>query len=922
MDNLVVERKTKNTIRNMIADALSSSVMDLRNYYNSDIVAVIDKLDFSTPFVPDNVFKGELFREKDLNDFLDYIYLDLLIQYGDLYTLRDYLERLRSMFVSTVVPQMVKAGETSANVRNLTKLKDTQYAFTDIISESFNYNINTYPYSEKLKINPGAGIIRLDGKEKNYASPEYMNVRIDVISTGCKVIDSSDELNAYNNDALSPFYINAISSAAPINTDRGILEFADYQGIVCDIVISFPDIIPVSRIGLTQFSDAPFEVIQLQSSTMTNQNIHYSGFDVIPLRDVSYDNNEIELNFNSVNAREIHIFVLQNKYKSTREAVEIAKFKHISDYLNNCSTILRSIDNKGFAENEDITLQLQQLFSEIRKNSQFPKESIRENIRSYTIGFYNLKVSNVTYNPTGYYTTGDYDVNGNVMNLSFNYEGIPVVIDNEQMIAAALFYTELANNRFYMGVLNEDQKVYDISTFEANLVYDLNGELVLNTDYPIKFYTNFLPATNYFGGLNNFKIHFDDNQIALNFVNSDTDLSVYNCTVYLKDSVVKQYNLNEGVTVVTEYYTEDEDCYGNPYSPSEVDVVARIGKPNLVNHRILPVENSYLYVNTTISGETYEIGYSEEQYGRVALSGDLYYSIGIGKGEITDFPRIVNVTKEGVSNKYVRYSSCSCPIDNVYAAIMNEPLISGDIFGTSVQDGKTYLKYRVDHPYMKSTIKVYEGSVPVKEMIEYRDDIYGNIVPLSDETVDKKTVYLLSGDYADLKAHYVPIGTSYTGMDIQSNIASHNITETFGNIPAKGVKLGRYPYLDMDIVNSESFSVKDGVFTYQPLFSIIYEPLAVYVNGNKAKNITRYRSTDPEIDKRLAEISREDEYMYYLTEDGIIIPSKEMTGNITIQYYSLSDSLRAGIQMSKSNLYRDDLTPELYDFTILANVKR
>jgi len=83
-----------------------------------------------------------------------------------------------------------------------------------------------------------------------------------------------------------------------------------------------------------------------------------------------------------------------------------------------------------------------------------------------------------------------------------------------------------------------------------------------------------------------------------------------------------------------------------------------------------------------------------------------------------------------------------------------------------------------------------------------------------------------------------------------------------------------------------------------------------------------YSTNDIDIDKQLAAVSREDEYMYYLTEDGIIIPNREMSGNISILYYSTNDSLRTGIQMSKSNLYRDDLTPELYDFTILANTKR
>ena len=62
-----------------------------------------------------------------------------------------------------------------------------------------------------------------------------------------------------------------------------------------------------------------------------------------------------------------------------------------------------------------------------------------------------------------------------------------------------------------------------------------------------------------------------------------------------------------------------------------------------------------------------------------------------------------------------------------------------------------------------------------------------------------------------------------------------------------------------------------------------------------------------------------DVYMYYYKNKKLIF-NKEITGNITIQYYSISDSLRFNIQMIRSDYIRDDLTPELYNFTAMANV--
>ena len=61
-----------------------------------------------------------------------------MIQYNDLYQIRDYLQRIDAYFHNTVIQQINRIGEQIVRLSSIEKLSKSKLKFTDIIFESFN----------------------------------------------------------------------------------------------------------------------------------------------------------------------------------------------------------------------------------------------------------------------------------------------------------------------------------------------------------------------------------------------------------------------------------------------------------------------------------------------------------------------------------------------------------------------------------------------------------------------------------------------------------------------------------------------------------------------------------------------------------------------------------------------------------------
>lgn len=916
MEKPVIKRDTNRLIREKIGKLLESTNKNISGFSSEEFLSALNKVDYSSFTIPEKIFKDGFYSSRDLNNFLNMIYLDLLIQYNDIHSLQDELNKVRSFFLNTISPQITRTGFLKSKAESLHRLSSSKFKYTDTIFESFNENVNEYPFEPRLKINPEAGILRLPGIEKVYNSSANMDVQLIPVSSGLKVIDYNDENNVYNADPIKPYYVNAITTAKPVNRNIGSLEFENIDGAIFDLKITFPDVIPINRINFTQFGDAPYTVIQVEYTTIPGQRPGYSKFQTININDISYDNQEIEINFERTNLREIHIYLLQRRYKSTREQVEIAKFKHTKEYINYCTESLRSIDSKGFVENEDIELQLSELFDTIRRNIKFPTDLIPENIRSYTIGLYNLRLSNVLYSANGRYISQGHKVSGNLMNVMIDYDGIPVIRNDNNIACASIFSIETGDNTIHLATKSDNGKIIDIAETSYNYKYE-NNIATIDDDYPVMFSTHFIPKT-VSGNLLDMSIHYDGNIINLNLEIPGRVIIVHNpysTDVILSDSFCVDNNISPGIFIALEYSTAVNDHYGNRYDPSQCDIITRLGKPNIKYQNIYNVASTYMY--TKIDNDI--VCYNANEFYPVNIENGVYNCLGVSKGEPPlheEAYQKVSVSGEAdtfyISNKY-----CSGNYNKIYAGIFNEPLMNTGF--TDIIGGDAYYRYQTEEPYILDSIYVYNGKEYIPDIVQYEVDTYGNIL----SPAEKSIVYILSGSIPsenELYANYIPVDSS--SNSIESNISDYNSSENYSHIPKEGVRLNSHPYVDIDVINSELFKGHRGVYSYLPRYSITYEPVTVYVNGIKAINVTRYKESDPDPEELFTQISRADEYMFYISADNILVPDREIHGNISINYYTLTKDIRLQIDMIKSNTYMDDITPEIFNYTILANVVR
>lgn len=906
MNAIEITRNSANLIKEKIVDLFKNSSKNLKGFAPKEVSELLANIKYDKPYINNNILNGELLKSTEFNKFLDLLYIDTMIQYNDLYQIRDYLQRIDAYFHNTVIQQINRIGEQIVRLSSIEKLSKSKLKFTDIIFESFNKNNNTYQSLNKLAINPAAGIIRLNGIRRDYANNEQIDIDIKLVSSNCEIIDSSDKINVFNNNPSEPYYITAITTSKPLNQSRGILDFGDIDGIIFDIAIECADIVPINRVGFSVFSDDQIEVIQIQYSSMSGQDIYYSGFKIIDLPNISYDNNTIEINFDRIHVKELHIFVKQKSYKGTTEPVKIAKFKHLDDYLEYYKQLYYDFEKHGFKEPFILDDQINEYINKFKENIDIPTYDFNTPLRSYTFGIYNLVVANIVYGNVGYYQSDVYTVNGNLDSISIDYSGKPIVVNkNNHVIATTIMSVSVGNQNIYLTT-PDNGIVYDCTTLEHNIIYT-NNTTSYSTEYPLKFSTHFIIDET----IKDITVYIDNGQsFVLNETNCIITNYAYHNIVQINSATCILYNLTNGVGISFKYKAAIKNRYKQFYKPNECKIIERLGKPNIIHNNLTEITDSYLYIKYN---DKY-IAYEENEYNIIQNGNSIIYELATKKFTETIDGIIEYDTGGGQYKYYVEDRITTYPHVRHYAAVFDEV---PETIGNETIDGKEYVKYKTKYPYIKGSLVVCYNDYTLN-ITEYLTDgqaTGGSILPNSDKCI----FYILATEQTPTSITYIPISYTESGSDITSNIAEHNITERFTYIPKEGIELSRVAYIDTDIVNSALFTNNYGVFSYRPLFSIIYEPFVIHVNGIKALNVTRYRNSDPDPVKLMESSTSNDVYMYYYKNKKLIF-NKEITGNITIQYYSISDSLRFNIQMIRSDYIRDDLTPELYNFTAMANV--
>ena len=918
-----INRYSSKTLRETIANIIAKSIVDIRGVYPEIIRTILNNLDVTRTNIIDTDtynIESELFTDSIINDLLDQAFIDFSIQYSDLFSIQDSLSKIRRLFDSSIMSIVVKAGELISKARDYKSMSDNHFSFTDTIHESFNSPMNSSLVLHQLDVNSGAGTIRLGGKEDNYCRDETCDVNLNIISLGIDTIDETNRINAYNNDPTDPYYITCISYTEPVNPDYGTINFSGKQGLLVDLAIRFQGVFPISRVSLAPFSSAPIEIVNIFYSNIVNPEWNTRDMIEIEISDINTDGKEIEINFDRVYTTEIHIVMCQKHYTLSNSEKYIEKYLNMSEYLEFSSGILNRTIPDGFTKYTNYKASLEEMVEDIDNQIDSLSTRIEQGGRSYIVGAYNVKASNVSYSNYGEYDSEITYLGGTLSSVAIAHDGILTLYNSGDITSSgiidahSIFSIVTSDNKeIYIGQPIDNgtyNETTDVCTIAENMEYK-EGDIVQNTNYPYKLSTHFLPNMEY-----PFYIYPASEPVLITPSDDEIVWHESHAEILVNPTFSSAYNLYTGSIVAMRYAVPEYDRIMREYNIDEMNISNIIGKPNVRDNNAININEPYLYVPSGVISNY--ISYAPDEFYEVYMEGmedDIYYAIGPGKGESeTPDETVINVG----STLYVSSKHAIFPYDYQYYGSINEPLDTGGVeyLGLEVINSKNYQKWETDVSYIKGSLKVYINTQIEPDIVEYDTDAIGNIVSME----NKRIFYVYNPNEIPIYISYIPIDVTDIGTKgtISTNISSHNTTESFLNTIDERIKLSRRIYHDRSIISSLNFTLNDGIFFMKKRYSIFYEPIVIDISGVKALNITDYYTGNkPSFDTG----PNAAKYQYYVENSHTIKFNNNISEPITIQYYTSADSLKTRVRMYRINNYRDDLTPEIYNYTILLNVQ-
>lgn len=900
---LKITRKTGDTIRSYIADIIKRSVTNLRGEYPSQIQHIIDNLTFDQSHIPSILLnEGDLFSERTINNIFELLYIDLVIQYGDIFNIQDILREMHVLFESVICANVTRASQCITRAKDYKAFSKNQFSFTDVFHESFNAATNHITSNYACEINNGAGLLRMAGTTEHFARIETSDIKLKPYSTAVKVIDENDPQNAYTDDMTEPYFITVFSTGNPKNNDAPAAILSSYNGLIVDIIITFNTVIPVTRIAFTPFSTAPIDIIGIFYSVIPDGNWALGDMRIARLWNMTYDTDEIEINFPRIYVRELHIVVHQSAYNLLRTDIEIEENLSVKDYIAAVNPINSQLIPEGFKEHENISMHIDELSSFLNKMSSITGEKPAPNTRSYVIGLTGLCVCNVSYMHTSSYQGKPRQLHGNLHAVNFLHEGTITHGDTSVVDSCALFSIETAGKTIYVGYTANDGRVVDGAIVQVHCEYN-KGAMEKDKTHPYMFETHFRP-TQTFSGL---ELYHNGERYILP-PESIIERRNYNAKVALPKEFCISHNLFEGTIITMLYEPDSYDMTGKPYSVSHASIPSRIGKPHIAVNEARYIQNSYLYITTPSGSISYAPSLSAflpGEWSEVMIRGELYYRVTENKG----LPLNSTTIFEHAGNFYIHEDCVSGPFDDFYYGSINEK-------PEYIVSSGTIQHFKTEVPYIKGTLTVFHNEQCITETDEYTVDTVTTVL-----TNDEKRIFTIPSYYEhnNITVCYIPIDSEESTGSIGTNIAPYTDTENHRETTHKKITLRRFPYIDPDIISSPSFAFHDGVFYLKQKYSITYEPVMIFVNGTKAINITDYQKgmrNTPQFGKSY----REDDYRFYLKDGNTVVFNKDITGTIIVYYYQLSDIMREQVEMYRSNYNRDDITPEITSYTILADI--
>jgi len=925
-------------------NAVTTYVNGLRNdpsqiLRDGDVQALIEQTlefirDNEVMLTPDSFKAGTRFSSSSYNDFIDAAKIDFEVTYARLRLLTKTINTVSNIIDAGIYEKLSIVDRLLDRIYNLSQLRNTYSKFDDVYSNTFIEDNNDFlDIGHKAKHNESGGTFTLRTISSDSIVEREENFNLYTIPLNSDAIlhthntkpTSSRRYNGMDVSLYSktPLFVNdyqiGFFEYTVIDPDTGApyypVSSVSYNGGTLAVILQFPSVKFINHVAMKFASAGLTDVLAVYYSREFASNLYEFQWNVV---DFNVDKNNIrgvDINFTSKEAGAVLIILGQKKTQEkyikatstlssliTSNTFDIAK---LNEALASKSHLVTKNKLKEYVSS-DVVKQLSdetaRLLNTIIQEleSLLPETTPEVTPEQITVLEYNFSIFDLEVNYHHYYTSSVFKSepvggDGSIFSIALTTSINELSIDDTDDISldtSILFYIELENGQHRI-IPYGDEYIKDIITIEEESDgIDITLEQLANSS-DIQVYINGKETT-FFSTIKQFATS----------------------TVVLGVRISSSVKLNFGDLIVITYKPSPlttDDKINNVY---ELNMDNIIGNPMLVNDKFINGKMGRALLKLS-NDEYMSLGVPEDIHQiKIAASGvtgvpdEYIYGYRLTASGISkiDSGLIPVDAISGVENtKFIPEHNVKIGSKTIYYGVLDEII-------TPVSGVTTY-NTTVD--YLPGSLHAFIGNQPIN-INEYDLDS-------SSSSLNDKTIFDTNGiEYTDkILIAYIPIDPTSELIVSQTNVSAYNYSEVFTGTSEDGtITVPYYPHVDFNIrkiatVPSSEWRQSKGKFVNRYNEEIVYEPIRIIINGKIIENKTDYLTGEiPFLDVfRPGDAN----YQYYVFKNKIVFNTIITGITISVSFYKQNDRTRLVSKLYRTNRKIDDITPEIYGYSIYIN---
>lgn len=887
-------RKPAELMRKALADVIRSG-MNLRGDRKDELSRMLTGLPLDRPITPQDISDPNvILRSQFVNSLLDLTLLDTMVLYNDAYTIQDELQRIQRLFDDHVGTLLMNVETISTESLAIARRRE--------LGISVSHAFHRTPIAEGttngfygVQINSSARKYRLAALSTNHASESSAKATASLLSEESRIIVEGDWKNVFSNNILTPYYVIINSEGEPYNNNTSLGHFFDNElGVVVSIVVRFNNVVPVSRVRIQPFSNSRVNVLGVFVPSVPNARWKLDVFTPLTAGKVRQSSREIEITFPRTYTSELHIVLNQQSFITVPEDTYVGG-RDLNDYLAYVSRALTRILPDGYTTSDE-RQSVSRLLEAVEASLAVPRILVRGGSRLYILGLSTLIVEDTSYQVYGLHESVSELVDANPTRVSMLFDENVSASSDPDFVT--LGYITYAGKRHPIVPLGSGSEIADaiIVPYQEdpdNYVFPLN--FLVDTGFALTVRCGGVSET------------IPANELS-QYVYTDSDHSV----LVIPRERLESVTITNGVPTAFFYHVPTITLWGERYNPEVLDIVNVAGGVTMDMACRQELHEHPLYVHIA-SGECSWLCVPERSYAPVESGYVVYDTCGLS--ELSVFEPIGDYAIVSADDTWGPFSGC-------YKAIVNEavtlvPVASGE--------GYVECEYQTEYPYVRGSVKVLVDNTPVL-VEEYPYDYLKEGVPVvcSDEERSQLTLYIETGVYERIqastmvRASYIPLGAEGDQAAI-STIRTPNAREIQQIENAQSITLQSPVFVDSAIVRAVSTGefglTESGVFYLRRGFDVVYEPITIFANGVKCRNVTDFLGTG----KSPSLLPSIPSFWLDSTNKRRIMFDRPLTGSLRIEYYTVPVSVTGGFMFFHTNPQRESESPWLQWYDVLVD---